>query len=182
MWKKRIESLKKRLQSEQGIRWIVFLGIAGLACILISGFLPDKEPASDSAAGLDSTLEETAYVQTQAYCREMEARLTAILEQVEGVGTCEVMLTASGTSETVYAQDETTQQDDTRRQLEQRYVILSDDAGERALVEQIVSPSISGVIVVCSGAASGVVQERVTCAVQAVLALPASRICVVPAQ
>lgn len=180
MWKKLLELCKKGLQGERGIRVIVILGLVGLAFILLSGFLPDEKQSAENKT--ETGIEEDANAQTQAYCRDMEIQLKSILEQVEGVGTCQVMLTASGTSETVYAQDQTAQEEDTKRQSQQKCVIVSDDAGERALVQQVVSPRISGVIVVCSGATSSVVQERVTCAVQAVLELPANRVYVVPAQ
>ena len=47
-------------------------------------------------------------------------------------------------------------------------------------MQQVVSHKISGVIVVCDGASSSIVQERISNAVQAVLEIPANRICVVP--
>ena len=96
------------------------------------------------------------------------------------MGTCRVLVNAAGTAETRYVQDAETDLAESRQQSQQKCVILSDSSGERALVQQIVSPEISGVVVVCSGASSSVVQERVSKAVQAVLSLPSSRICVVP--
>ena len=50
-----------------------------------------------------------------------------------------------------------------------------------AIAQKLDGFTLDGVTVVCSGASSAVVQERVTKAVQAVLHLAASRICVVPA-
>lgn len=91
------------------------------------------------------------------------------------------MLHASGTSENVYVQDEETDTDESRMQEKRSVVVVSDSSGERTLVQQVVSLQISGVIVVCSGASSSVVKERVSNAVQAVLDLPTNRICIVPA-
>ena len=155
MWKQLLEFLRQKLKGENGVRLVVFLGIAGLLLILLSGFLPDK--AKPSSRTETSRTETTASdLSMEQYCRQTEQQLVSILEQVEGVGTCQVMLTADGTSETIT-----------------HFFWI--------LVQQVVAPEISGVIVVCSGASSAVVQERVTKAVQAVLHLAASRICVVPA-
>lgn len=179
MWKRLREQLRHQLKGERGVRLVVILGVVGLGLILLSGFLPssDEKTAEESVQTEDNTAMEL-----NQYCDQMESRLVAILEQVEGVGECQVMLTANSTAETVYVQDEEDDFDDSRTQSQRKCVIVSDSAGERALVQQIVSPQISGVIVVCSGATSSVVQERVSNAVRAVLDIPASRICVVPTQ
>lgn len=181
MWRKLLEPLKCNLKGERGVRLVVILGIAGLALILLSGFLPDDK--KDAAESMQTeTARSGTSEELQQYCSQMETQLVTILEQVDGVGQCQVMLTAAGTSETVYAQDEEEDQAESRTQSQRKCVIVSDSTGERPLVQQVVSPQISGVIVVCSGASSSVVQERVTHAIQAVLDIPASRICVVPAQ
>lgn len=181
MWKKLLEQLKGSLKGERGVRLVVILGVAGLALILLSGFLPEKEKQAAESMAADASASDVS-ADLQEYCHTLEERLVTILGQVDGVGHCQVMLTATGTAETVYAQDEEEDQADSRTQSQRKCVIVSDSEGERPLVQQIVSPEISGVIVVCSGASSSVVQERVTNAVQAVLDIPASRICVVPTQ
>ena len=185
MWKQLLEFLRQKLKGENGVRLVVFLGIAGLVLILLSGFLPDKAKPSSRT---ETSRTETSRTETTAsdlsmeqYCRQTEQQLVSILEQVEGVGTCQVMLTADGTSETIYAQDQEQEQGESRTKIQKKCVIVSDSGSQQPLVQQVVAPEISGVIVVCSGASSAVVQERVTKAVQAVLHLAASRICVVPA-
>lgn len=176
MWKNFPERLRRQLCSVRGVRLVVILGVAGLALILLSGFLPSKEetPKETTVSAIDSSAE------LQAYCNQLESRLVQILEQMDGVGKCEVMLTATGTAETVYAQDEETDRAEEKIQAQRKCVIVSDGDGEQALVERVVSPQISGVIIVCSGASSSVVQERVSDAVQAVLDIPSNRICVMP--
>ena len=175
MWKQLLEFLRQKLKGENGVRLVVFLGIAGLVLILLSGFLPDKVKPSSRTETTASNLS------MEQYCRQTEQQLVSILEQVEGVGTCQVMLTADGTSETIYAQDQEQEQGESRTKIQKKCVIVSDSGSQQPLVQQIAAPEISGVIVVCSGASSAVVQERVTKAVQAVLHLAAGRICVVPA-
>ena len=175
MWKRILEPLRKKLKGENGVRLVMLLGIAGLALILLSGFLPDKAEKQTDAASVQSA-ETASQEQAEQYCRRMEQQLVDVLEQVEGVGSCRVMLTATGSPETIYAQDA-----ENRTRIQRKCVIVSDSGSQQPLVQQIAAPEISGVIVVCSGASSAVVQERVTKAVQAVLHLAAGRICVVPA-
>ena len=93
MWKQLLEFLRQKLKGENGVRLVVFLGIAGLVLILLSGFLPDK--AKPSSRAETSRTETTASdLSMEQYCRQTEQQLVSILEQVEGVGTCQVMLTA----------------------------------------------------------------------------------------
>lgn len=178
MWKTILDRLKYQLKGERGVRLVVILGVAGLALILLSSFFSSDEeaPKEESVQTQADTSEELAQ-----YCSQMEAQLVEILEQVDGVGTCQVMLRATSTAENVYVQNEETDAEDSRIQEKRSVVVISDSGGERALVQQVVSPQISGVIVVCSGASSSIVKERVSNAVQAVLDLPANRICIVPA-
>ncbi len=179
MWKKLPDRLRQLLKGERGVRLVVLLGAAGLALILLSGFLPDRTETAEKTtlSSESSAAEDTSMT---AYCRRMEQQLVAILEQVDGVGSCRVMVTAEGTSETHYAQDQEQEQGENRTRAEKKCVIVSDSGSQHPLVQQITAPEISGVIVVCSGASSAVVQERVIRAVQAVLQLSPSRICVVP--
>lgn len=176
MWKQLREQLKAVLKGERGVRLVVLAGVAGMALILLSGFLPSDQRKQEETSVTDT--EQT--VDVQAYCDSLEQRLTEILEQIEGVGHCQVMLTADGSAETVYAKDEEQDTAAERTQSQKKCVVISDSTGERALVQQVVSPEISGVIVVCDGADTPVVKERVSSAVQAVLDLPVYRICVVP--
>lgn len=153
------------------MRLVMLLGIAGLALILWSGFLRDKAEKQTDAASVQSA-ETASQEQAEQYCRRMEQQLVDVLEQVEGVGSCRVMLTATGSPETIYAQDAEQEQGENRTRIQRKCVIVSDSGSQQPLVQQIAAPEISGVIVVCSGASSAVVQERVTKAVQAVRILP----------
>ena len=58
MWKRILEPLRKKLKGENGVRLVMLLGIAGLALILLSGFLPDKAEKQTDAASVQSA--ETA--------------------------------------------------------------------------------------------------------------------------
>ena len=94
--KQLLEFLRQKLKGKR-CRLVVFLGIAGLVLILLSGFLPDKSETvlRTKPAGQKPPLPTSPW----SNCRQTEQQLVSILEQGrEGVGTCQVMLTADGTS------------------------------------------------------------------------------------
>ncbi len=179
MWKQLREKGKRWLKGERGIRLVVLAGVVGMALILLSSLYPEKQEKRQTKS-VQTDAGQTDHV--QAYCDDLEQQLTDTLKQIEGVGNCQVMLTAGSTAETVYVQDEEQDTADNRIQSQKKTVLISDSGGESALVQRVLQPQISGVIVVCDGAASSVVQERVSRAVQAVLDLPAYRVCIVPFQ
>ena len=129
---------------------------------------------------------------TQVYLEELEERLAGIVGQVDGVGRCEVMITAENGIEYVYAVEESENlntsnsydQDGARRQTQQqtsdqRYILLDVGGGNKqALLKTQRQPAIQGVVVVCQGAGSMVVQERVTEVVTTALGIPYTKVCV----
>ena len=80
MWKRILEPLRKKLKGENGVRLVMLLGIAGLALILLSGFLPDKAEKQTDAASVQSA-ETASQEQAEQYCRRMEQQLVDVLEQ-----------------------------------------------------------------------------------------------------
>ena len=148
----------------------IWLGIAGICLIFLSSVIPKEEKA----------VVESGVQQTQAV--ELEKQLKHLIENIEGVGKVEVMLTLDTESEQIYAKDKTTEQNQsdqnkTSRQ-ESSHVILGSGAGQQPLVETTYMPQVRGVAVVCQGADNITVVSRITDTVSVVLDLPASRICV----
>ena len=129
---------------------------------------------------------------SQEYVAQLEDRLTGIVGSIEGVGRCQVMVTAESGVEYVYAVEETqnvnrtnsyngdevareTQQENT----EQKYIVVDAGNGKKeALVKTERQPAIQGVVIVCEGAGSMVVQERVTQVVTTALGIPYNKVCV----
>ena len=72
-----------------------------MALILFSDFIiPDKEAVKQEAASDDVLTDYESYV------KEMEQRLKTTLEKIDGVGKADVMITAAGSGEYIYAKDE----------------------------------------------------------------------------
>ena len=141
-----------------GTKLIVILGLAGMALILFSDFIiPDKEAVKQEAASDDVLTDYESYV------KEMEQRLKTTLEKIDGVGKADVMITAAGSGEYIYAKDE-------------KDVIIGGNGQKQALVRKISNPEISGVVVVCEGGESSVVKEKVYNAVAAAFNIPSQKI------
>lgn len=167
-------------------RTLLFVGIAGMALIFLSTVIQtggSNKPNPGVGAG---------QLTSQEYVAQLEERLTGIVGSIEGVGRCQVMVTAESGVEYVYAVEETqnvnrtnsyngdevareTQQENT----EQKYIVVDAGNGKKeALVKTERQPAIQGVVIVCEGAGSMVVQERVTQAVTTALGIPYNKVCV----
>ena len=167
-------------------RTLLFVGIAGMALIFLSTVIQtggSNKPNPSVGAG---------QLTSQEYVAQLEDRLTGIGGSIEGVGRCQVMVTAESGVEYVYAVEETqnvnrtnsyngdevareTQQENT----EQKYIVVDAGNGKKeALVKTERQPAIQGVVIVCEGAGSMVVQERVTQVVTTALGIPYNKVCV----
>lgn len=167
-------------------RTLLFVGIAGMALIFLSTVIQtggSNKPNPSVGAG---------QLTSQEYVAQLEERLIGIVGSIEGVGRCQVMVTAESGVEYVYAVEETqnvnrtnsyngdevareTQQENT----EQKYIVVDAGNGKKeALVKTERQPAIQGVVIVCEGAGSMVVQERVTQAVTTALGIPYNKVCV----
>ena len=167
-------------------RTLLFVGIAGMALIFLSTVIQtggSNKPNPSVGAG---------QLTSQEFVAQLEERLIGIVGSIEGVGRCQVMVTAESGVEYVYAVEETqnvnrtnsyngdevareTQQENT----EQKYIVVDAGNGKKeALVKTERQPAIQGVVIVCEGAGSMVVQERVTQAVTTALGIPYNKVCV----
>ena len=167
-------------------RTLLFVGIAGMALIFLSTVIQtggSNKPNPSVGAG---------QLTSQEYVAQLEERLTGIVGSIEGVGRCQVMVTAESGVDYVYAVEETqnvnrtnsyngdevareTQQENT----EQKYIVVDAGNGKKeALVKTERQPAIQGVVIVCEGAGSMVVQERVTQVVTTALGIPYNKVCV----
>lgn len=177
--KEHIWSLFDKLRdSPNKLRLAVILGAAGMMLILVSELLPnrDKEeaPPSTEQAAVDEG--------SELFKRQVEQELKEMLEQIQGVGSCEVMVSVEGTTEYVYAENISRSTDENADRKSDRLdenVVLIDAGGEKqALVRKVIKPQISGVMIVCEGGGSIQVNERVLKAVSTALNISSSRVCV----
>ena len=178
--------LTKLKDEKQRNRILMVLGILGLLLIMLSE-LPTggKEESFDS---FSSQSEEN-----EAYVQNMEEKLGKLVENVSGAGKCHVMITLEQGTQYVYASeskkvvDETESHDgETSSKIQQKdnsestIVLLEENGVSRPLVETSKEPQVKGVVVVCDGGNSSVVQQRITEVLTTVLGIGSNQVCVVP--
>lgn len=185
-WKAIGTALKSRWNNEkQRGKWLMLLGIAGMLLILLSECSPEEgKPVTNIST---QTLENEAYIEC------MEEKLVNLVEQVSGAGQCHVMLTLEQGAQYVYASENKTVLDETQSHdgaeskkiqqkdnSESKIVVLEENGISRPLVETSREPQVKGVVVVCEGGSSSIVQQRITELLTTVLGISSNQVCVVP--
>lgn len=176
------ERVRAALHGDRGRKWIVALGVAGIALIFLSSVLPKR--SGSRAAAVSSAPSETDYAAA------LEQRLTDLIGRIDGVGECRVLVTLENGVKYQYAQEEknqysaqqdgdsgrTAQENNTQRS----YVVIDSGSGKQPLVITERTPEVKGVVVVCAGADNVQVRQRVTEVVTTALALTSIQVCVAP--
>lgn len=155
----------------KGIKLIVITGIAGMAFILLSDIFAGSDKSAEREEAYDMTVKEY-----ESFVDETEKRLESTLEKISGVGDVEVMITAAGSGEYVYARDIKSDSGKDSLSQDEKYVIIGGSSDKKALIQKIDNPEITGVVVVCEGGDSNVVKEKVCSAVAAAFNLPSNKI------
>ncbi len=180
------KSLLARWQDEkQRAKLLMLLGVAGLLLIALSGLPPSNQ--EEPLQTISQSAENDAYVET------LETKLTRLVEHISGAGKCHVMVTLEQGTQYVYASeskktlDESQSHDgDSLSKLQQkddresRIVVLEENGVSRPLVETSREPKVQGVVVVCEGGSSSIVEQRITEVLTTVLGIGSDRVCVVP--
>lgn len=159
-WMETIFSNKKQdgLGMKSGM--ILLLGLAGIFLLSFSSVLPQKE----ASAVQEGSEDQTAWVTAQ------EQKLESMIGQMEGAGSAKVMITLETDAETVYATDTRTDASTTQ----QSHVLVSGQSA--GLVETVWMPQVQGVAVLCQGADSLAVQQKITEMVSVLMGVPTNRI------
>ena len=163
--------------SRNSPRIALVLGAVGMLLILLSEVLPDKPSGEDVSQDIGCETDES-----EKFRQKTENELEALLVNIEGVGSCDVMISVEGTTEYVYAENisKTTDENNDRRsdKLDENVVLIEKSGSKQALVKKVIRPQISGAVIVCEGGGDFKVNERVQKAVSAALNIPTSRVCV----
>lgn len=173
---KNIKSKLKLIFSDgRYIKIIVVLGICGMLMILFSEFAGgDSKKTENSESNCDIEYD------TSEYTEKTEKRLREILQQIDGVGKAEIMLTVNSTEEYVYAEEIKSgisqDGDKISNQNENQYVFKGNSSDKEALVKKIISPQINGVVIVCEGGDKSTVAESIYEAVSTALDISSNKI------
>lgn len=166
-WVTRWQSWNK----DKVVRYLLWIGLAGILLIALSEIFP-REKGKDTS---DSVTVSGAQVE-----EALEQRITALLRQVEGVGSCRVMVTLESGSRAVYAADTLSATGaDGSTSLNESYLTVDTDTGPVGLLLTHVQPTVKGVAVVCDGGGNAAVQQRVIQVVSTAFHISERRVCVV---
>ena len=166
-WLKRWQSLSR----DKVMRVLLVLGLVGILLIALSEVRPARNRREESTS---VTLTETQVEQA------LERRITTLLRQVEGVGSCRVMVTLESGTRTVYAADTVSAVgSDGATSLSESYLTVDTDSGPVGLLLTRIQPTVKGVAVVCDGGDSDAVRRRVIQVVSTAFHISERRVCVV---
>ena len=149
-----------------GVLAIVLL-IVGVAAVLLS----DK-------GGEETEVEAQQLFDEAIYEEELEKRLKSIIEEIDGVGNVNVMITLEGSALYTYAPDvaqDSKSDGDIKRE---STVVLSVNGtnSKEAVVSGYSLPNVKGAAVVCSGVLTPTLQGKVIGVASAALGIPTSKI------
>jgi stage III sporulation protein AG len=181
-----LNSIKEKIFSKKGSMILLIIGFAGIALILISDLLPSSASKTTSSTG------GTGITTTSAYAKQLESELTGIVGRIDGVGRIHVMVTVESGVQYVYEQNQkstddtsVTSQNDGSTQKQTNtdseanpVIVQNNSGGQQALIKTELQPTIMGVVIVCDGGDSPVVQENITNTVMSALNVSADHISV----
>lgn len=164
------------LQDRKSSRIILILAFAALAVVIL---LPDGKSKKEPEAVSTVQAEESSYEQ------EMERRLEQILQNIEGAGRVEVMVTLKVSQELVAKEDHAISMDEVSESDSsggvRKSVSSSDDgntvfSGDMPFVTKTIEPQPEGIIVLADGADSPQVVSQIHSALMALFDLPSHKI------
>ncbi len=169
------EKISEIFKRDKKLCIIVTIGIIGILLIALSE-LPSLKNEVSKVKSPDTE-------QNISYEKELEARLTKILSEVDGAGKVSVMVTlySQGVSEfaTNSTADVKSQQDLSQEKTENEYVIIDGVNGDECVALRSTVPEVQGVVVVCSGGDNGTVKNNITNAVSDLLGISTSSVTVI---
>jgi stage III sporulation protein AG len=194
-----VESLKERGKTlVQAFGWtrLAIVTAAVLALIFLS--LPKRSASDADTEKTEQTQTDTATGDSeedldteQAYAKQMETQLEQLLEQVEGVGSVEVMITLKSSSQTVLNKDveqsESSRQDaadesraaggEQETSYQEETVLVEDsDGNQTPTVIKKLKPEVAGVLVICEGGGNPQVVSDITSAAEVLFSVSAHKV------
>ena len=175
--------LAERLKDKKTARILVLVGLAGMALILLSGWIGDRAAPKKTEPTADKD---------EAYRAAIEQSLTEMVANIVGSERVRVLVTLETGTQYLYANEvkqntdktEDSQSDGRTRtqqkdQNEQKYIIINaPEGGEVALLVTELAPAVKGVVVSCQNGEQEKVCAAVTNAVTTALDITAKRVCV----
>lgn len=167
MENKLIEIKKLVTKPENRIKLIIVIGVVSILLVLLSDIAPTDKKSEQKSPDYYTT-----------YSESLESEAEEIISSIDGVGRCKVMLTLAETKESVYARNKEESGGNGNYSASDEYVLYDGDDGDTPLVIKEYFPTVSGVVVVCTGADNKVVRECVISCISSLFDVPTNKITV----
>ncbi len=162
----------KELIQKAGPFRIGVVAVSGILLILISyGGTPGKTDGGEEKDVVTETAEVSADQET--YRERMEMRVKSILEEAEGVGKADVMITLKASGEKVTLKDNSV---DSRGSEEETVLIEDGDKNTSPYIVQESEPEIEGILIVCTGGDEPSVQREIIAGISALFPVESHKI------
>ena len=174
-------------KSDLRVKLLLAAGLLAIAVLVFS----DGRGEDVSSSSTDVPLYRTASLDYNEYTSRLENRLTELISSVEGAGRTKVMITLECGTEYVYASQQKTTSSvsensapdgrnsrDEKRSGEQSLILVNAGRGEEPLILKEVTPTVAGVVVLCSGADNVKVRQQIIDVVTTALGTSSNRVCV----
>lgn len=147
---------------------------------------------NEDAGEMDQPEDLTSYKQEEDYAEVMEQKVSALLQDIDGVGEARVLITLETSVEKVVEKDIPINRSNTDEKDAQggMRTINSMDSQEKTIYEtdsgknipyviKTISPKVAGVVVVCEGEGRGNVNKNITDAIEVLFGIEAHKIKIV---
>lgn len=160
--------LKKFGVGDRKLQWLFWVGLAGVALIALSEWLPGTAERTGAVTVTPQQVEGA-----------LEKRIASLLSSIEGVGKCRVMVTLESGTQTVFAADTRIAVGTEEQTTDTTFLRVDTDTGPVGLKLTEIQPTIKGVVVACAGGGSETVRQQVMQVVTTAFHISQRRVCVV---
>lgn len=165
-----MEEIKKIIQ-RIGLMRLILVIVCGVLLLFLSYPGSTSEPAAQYASSSSVESEETTSLEDYKKAREEE--LKELLQNVEGVGHTEVMITLRASNEKVTLKDSASRGEANE---EKTVLVENADRDSSPYIIQEREPEIEGVVIVCQGGYDSVIKREITDAVGALFSIESHKI------
>ncbi len=165
----------KKLKSIKHIEIIIvviFILILLLICFSgngVFGFLKTSKTTSE-------TQTSTTYINTTEYVSSIETKLENLLSGIKGAGNVKVMVSIDSSVELKFATDEVITTNGQKTETETKIILVEVNGKNEPIIISEKLPSVTGVVVVSSGASNTKVKLDIINAIQILLNIDSSQI------
>ena len=161
----KVKEICKRIKTDKKILSAMIIGVVGMLLIFCSD-IPDNTESQN--------VSETSCVNVA----DIEQRLENFIENINGAGQTQVMITFDCSEEKVFAKNGKEILKENVSEYTKEYIIIDSGGEESGLIEYTVYPKVRGIAIACVGADDPIVKERIISSVSALFSLSTNKISV----